>query len=156
MEVVKKVLTRSPGTTISSIGSSLGIPSSTLHGWIKAMDNKNFKEHSLKNEKKPFEWSVEEKLKAVSETFSLSQEEIAAYCRKQGIFPHHLEAWKKDFIQRYSLEKEKESRENKHLKIENKKLHHELRRKEKALAEAAALLVLKKKVTDLWSNEEDE
>jgi len=41
------------------------------------------------------------------------------------------------------------------LKEENKQLSKELRRKDKALAEAAALLVLKKKVDEYWDLKED-
>jgi transposase len=37
-----------------------------------------------------------------------------------------------------------------------KKLERELRRKEKALAEAAALLVLQKKVQAIWGDEDDD
>ena len=45
--------------------------------------------------------------------------------------------------------------ENKKLKNENKQLALELRRKEKALAEAAALLILKKKADLIWGVDEE-
>ena len=48
------------------------------------------------------------------------------------------------------------SAENRQLKNENKALKKELRRKEKALAEAAALLILQKKANRLWGYDEDD
>lgn len=81
---------------------------------------------------------------------------MGSYCRQKGIFPHHLEKWKKEFIQ---LEKAGPSQDNrgevKQLRGEIKELQVELRRKEKALAETAALLVLKKKVQKLWEEDEE-
>jgi len=42
------------------------------------------------------------------------------------------------------------------MKAKNKKLESELRRKDKALAEASALLILKKKANLIWGESEDD
>ncbi len=77
-------------------------------------------------------------------------------CREQGIYPHHLAQWKTDFIEGKSRADKSTSRaQTKQLTQENKALKKELRRKEKALAETAALLVLQKKVTAIWGSDED-
>lgn len=160
IEAIKKVLSRSPGVSIRSIVDSLGIPQTTFHGWLKAMNDKNLTDIPTSGEsvqKSPYQWTAEERFQAIIETASLSQEECAKYCREKGLFPHHLEAWKKEFVSDY---KKANSIQN-HAKVKalvqkTKKLEAELRRKEKALAEAAALLVLKKKADDYWGIKEDD
>jgi len=158
MEAVKKVLTRKKDTSISSMARSLGIKISTIHGWIKAMETKYLIEEGPTSggliKKSPLQWSVKERFDSIIEASKLSQEELSEYCRKKGIFPHHLENWKSQFIESFGKGRSDDS-ETKKLKNELKNLSFELRRKEKALAEAAALLVLKKKATDLWGLEEE-
>ncbi|UVW34158.1 transposase [SAR92 clade bacterium H455] len=87
---------------------------------------------------------------------SLSDEAISKLCREKGIYPHHIKHWKSDFAEGKAVSGgDKKHADNKQLKHENKSLKKELSRKEKALAEAAALLVLQKKVNALWGNDED-
>ena len=106
-------------------------------------------------EKRPQDWSLEERLNIVIVCASLDEEKMNAYCREQGVYPHHIKQWKADFASgQSSVSKVKLQPQIKQLKQENKALKKELNRKEKALAEAAALLVLKKKVNKLWGNEE--
>ena len=78
----------------------------------------------------------------------LEDEAVNAFCRAQGIFSHHLEAWRQDFIN--STHKSAQESSDKSLRDENKQLKKDLQRKEKALAEAAALLVLQKKFQAFW------
>jgi hypothetical protein len=73
---------------------------------------------------------------------------LNAFCRAQGVFPHHLETWQKEFIN--STHKPAQETSDKSLRDENKQLKKDLQRKEKALAEAAALLVLQKKFQAFW------
>ena len=78
---------------------------------------------------------------------SMDPEQVSAWCRENGIFPHHLELWKKEFTEKPPKPGSQNRTRIKQLTDENKSLKKELQRKEKALAEAAALLVLKKKST---------
>ncbi len=159
IEAVKKALSHNNGTSITEVAKNLALPTSTLYGWVQVMKGKD-KATPLTSEgtpeKKPCQWTTKEKFDAILETAHLSEEAVSEYCRKKGIFPHHLQAWKKEF--REGAEK-KAAIENagqiKALKEENKQLSKELRRKDKALAEAAALLVLKKKVNEYWDLKED-
>ena len=155
IEAVKKVLLREPGTSISSAARSLDIKISTLHGWIKSMENKQLKEDPTSggiNEKSPYHWVVKERFEIIVEASKLPKDELAEYCRRKGLFPHHLEKWKTEFIESFGQDKDKNDK--KKLKNEIKILSIELRRKEKALAEAATLLILKKKANDLWEVKE--
>lgn len=154
IEAVKKAVSRSPNTSLKAISSSLNVSVSTLHGWIKAMENKDLRDTSSSGgEKSPHAWSPKERLQAIIDTGQMTSDAISEYCRKKGIFPHHIEQWKSGFVNPKPL---KDAEDLKSLKKEIIKLNHELNRKEKALAEAAALLVLKKKAQEFWgSNEED-
>ena len=83
----------------------------------------------------------------------MDQSQVSAYCREKGIFPHHVEQWKKEFTESSPKPAPQSKAKIKQLTEENKSLKKQLRRKE-ALAEAAALLILKKKVDQLWETEE--
>lgn len=95
---------------------------------------------------------------AVLETSSLSEEELGQYCRKKGLYPEQIKKWRAacesandwDRTQAKIMKEQVKASNQK-----NKELERELRRKEKALAEAAALLVLKKKVQNLWGEDGD-
>ena len=110
----------------------------------------------MTQDKRPHDWTLEERLNIVVACSSLDDNELNVYCREQGIYPHHVKQWKLDFVNGNSA---KESivltSEMKVLRQENKTLKKELNRKDKALAETAALLVLQKKVHAIWGNDED-
>lgn len=109
-----------------------------------------------RREKRPQDWSLEDRLAIVMACASLGEEEKSEYCRKQGVYPHHVNQWQLDFANgNSSSEKANARQEMKNLKNENKELRKELNRKDKALAETAALLVLQKKVHAIWGNDED-
>ena len=107
-------------------------------------------------EKRPQDWRVEEQLRALHETYGLTDEALNAWCRERGLFAHHLASWKAAFcsIQTTAETAPPSKRELRDLKDENHQLKRELNRKEKALAEAAALLILQKKFQALWEDEE--
>ena len=106
--------------------------------------------------KTPNEWSAEEKLKAVLEASSLSDEQLGAFLRSKGIHETHLEQWRTLMLG--GLDNGRSARKPPRHKVDVKRirsLEKELRRKDKALAETAALLVLKKKVHQIWADEDD-
>ena len=86
----------------------------------------------------------------------MTEEQIGAYCREHGIYTNHLDRWRAELIAglKPSIQKEQKA-ENLQLKSKVKALTKELVRKEKALAETSALLVLKKKANALWGDEKD-
>ena len=101
----------------------------------------------MTTEKTPGQWTPEQKLRAVIDCESMDEERLSAYCREKRIFPHHVELWRKEFTESSEKTASESRAQIKQLKDENKFLKKELERKEKALAETAALLVLKKKST---------
>ena len=96
---------------------------------------------------------MREKYSALIEAAGFSGEELGKWLRQTGLRSEHLELWRKEIEQMISSPKDKE--EIRKLKSENKKLRKELLRKEKALAETAALLTLKKKAAVIWGEEEE-
>jgi len=117
-----------------------------------------FPEETMKTtqDRRPQDWTLEERLNMVISCHSLEGEALSQSCREQGIYPHHAAQWQRDFTNGESQNSNSASRsEIKVLKNENKALKKELNRKEKALAETAALLVLKKKVHEIWGRDED-
>jgi len=104
--------------------------------------------------KRPQDWSPEEKLAAVLEAASLTEEELGAFQRNRGLHETHLQQWREqmlDGLKPVSVQNKKNASENKRIR----KLEKDLRLKEKALAETAALLVLKKKAQEIWGDEDD-
>jgi len=165
IQAVKKALGRSDVTSLREVAGSLEVAPSTLHKWIKLSKAQKLESFSndeslgldqMIKEKRPQDWSQEDKLQLMITCGSLDENEISELCREQGIYPHHLKQWKSDFVGGNQPNNQvKNNSEIKNLKLENKELKKELNRKDRALAETAALLVLKKKVHSIWGNEED-
>jgi transposase-like protein len=138
--------------SIMSVAKDLNINHHTLRYWMKKKSMMANGAEPTK-EKRPNDWTAEEQLQALNESHALTGEQLQAWCRERGLFPHNLTAWKAAFCAG-SKEAVPKAGEVKSLKDENVKLKRELVRKEKALAEAAALLVLQKKFRALWEDEE--
>lgn len=158
IEAVKKVLLKGPGVTILSIAQELNLHPKTLYNWVRYMKSQiNDPASPLeeKSAKRPSEWTKGEKFDAVIEANRLTGEDLNAFCRKMGIFPHHLTLWKQEFMNTSQNPSSTALQEIKALKNEIKRLQAELNRKDKALAETTALLVLKKKVDLLLGGNEE-
>ena len=93
------------------------------------------------------QWPAEARFAAIVETATLSETEVAEYCRKKGLYLEQLVQWKQCFLQ---VSSPGDKAALKQSQKENKQLKRELVRKEKALAEAAAILVLRKKLSDYY------
>lgn len=149
-QAMVKVLTRG-SRTIQSVADELNINHHTLKNWMKKKTKSQGAVSEIK-EKRPQDWTAAEQLRALQETYALSDEERNAWCREHGLFSHHLTSWKAAFC---ADDKNAQSdRDTRALKDENTQLKRDLLRKEKALVEAAALLVLQKKFRALWEDEE--
>jgi len=103
------------------------------------------------------ELGSEEKFAIVVETAALNETELSEYCRRQGLYPQQLDAWRTSCRQANTVFSSKAERAKvREHKLQIKRLQRELRHKEKALAEAAALLMLQKKVRAIFLEPEDE
>ena len=148
-QAVIKLLSRGE-RTVRSVAQDINVNYHTAKNWIKkGMANKAGV--SPAKERRPQDWSAQEQLLALHETHGLSSEALQAWCRERGLFAHHLTSWQTAFCAQTKTESS--AREVRTLKDENEQLKRELVRKEKALAEAAALLILQKKFRALWEDE---
>lgn len=96
-------------------------------------------------------WTAEAKLKAVVDTAGLSENDVGAYVRREGLYSNQVTEWRAEIIEHFETKSsfKKDERDAK-IKI----LEREILRKDKALAEASALLILQKKVDLIWGNKD--
>jgi len=156
--VVEKALTRPEQTILSDIAQQYGIGKSTLSRWMNEVKQGKLTTNKTEvtQEKRPADWTLEEKQQVLQASHGLSEQELGRYCREQGIYHHHLAQWKQELMSQPKDDKLKQYKANiRELKNENKQLQRELRRKEKALAEAAAIIILKKKAQALFNQDEE-
>ena len=156
VQSVKKALSRNSDQGLQSIVDDLGVGYSTLQTWIRLAKNNQLEkvEKMMIKEKSPQNWSKTQRLDALFHCHGLTDKETSSYCRENRIYPHHLKQWKTEFLLGNSTSDSRFKQEQKQLKQENKCLQKELNRKEKALAETAALLVLSKKCQAIWGEKE--
>lgn len=158
LQAVEKVLTRSHGTTIEDISIGLGVGLSTIGRWVKeSREQKIGTGHSklMTKGNKPQDLSLQTRLNHIKNCAVLDEDGVSAYCRKNGIYPHHIQQWEQDFVAGDKKPSSIKKTDGKALKAELNTLKKEIKRKDKALAETAALLVLQKKVHEIWGNDED-
>ena len=107
----------------------------------------------------PEGWSSRDKFAAVVETASLNEAELSAYCRERGLYPEQIHSWRDACERANDWERAATRQIAKETKDDKKRvrdLERELARKEKALAETAALMVLRKKAAAIWGPQEGE
>lgn len=141
--------------SVVELAKEFNIPYQTAHSWKTAMlKKKNVTQ--LNAPQRPHDKSPEAKLQAVLDTMGKTEQEQGAYCRAHGIYSNHLDTWKKQMLEGLGVASTNERKaENQQTLKENKKLKRDLERKDKALAEVTALLILKKKADLLWGVDED-
>ena len=144
-------------TPIPELTAETGISDVTLYTWRKQARVEGIAVPA--DGKNPEKWSSEDKFAIVLEAASLNEAELAEYCRQKGLYVEQIAAWRKVCLQanadsaaQAKAQRDQTQQDRRHIK----KLEQELRRKDKALAEAAALLVLQKKAQAIWGDGEDE
>ena len=149
--LVNKVLS-DPGQSIRAVATEAQVGVSSLHGWVHTAKNQGSIKEDRSAAARPCDWPAAQRLQAVIESSVLDHEALNQYCRQQGIYKHQLIQWKQNFMSdKDATQLSKQQRDElKALRDQNKQLQRDLSRKEKALAEASALLILKKKADLIW------
>ena len=142
---------------IAQLAKEEGIAQGTLYSWRAAARAKG--KLMPDGDLSPKGWASVDKFAAVLETAALNESELSVYCRKQGLYPNQIKQWRIACEQANDWDRAQNKRlqdttRNADKKI--KELQKDLIRKEKALAEIAALLVLRKKAQAIWGESEDE
>jgi transposase len=147
MELKKKMVHRLTGATAVSahkLAEETGVSQESLSLWLRQSHNLPI----VAKKRKRGTLLLADKVRILAAASKLTGEELAAYLAKEAVHPGELEQW------RFALDNEGRSGAAVIKRI--RELERELARKEKALAEAAALLILKKKVETLFSEDADD
>jgi len=140
---------------VSEVAAEEGISAPTLYAWRKQARAKGrlLPDHG----RDPEGWTSRDKFSAVVETAAMGEVEVAEYCRQRGLYPEQIQRWRRSCEHANARAEAVSRREGEVLRQERKRsreLERELRRKEAALAETAALLTLRKKAAAIWGDEE--
>ncbi len=156
-KIVEKLL-RPNGPSACAVSREVGISQPTLSRWAReAVSLSDVSKKTSKKQKKKKRWSAEERLRIVAQASELSEEELGAFLRREGVHTNQLERWRE--VVRGALAGGQVSEARRQAERDRKRireLERELRRKDKALAESAALLWLKKKAQEIWGDEDDD
>jgi transposase len=151
-----------------ALAPEVGIHQSTLSRWLRESDRvrlmsrerKNAKRAQVPNltavrPKRPEDWAASEKLQAVMEASQIAEAGLGEWLRRKGLHETHLCQWRDAVVSAAEdalagSRPKRPSAEGRRVK----ELERELKRKDRALAETAALLVLRKKADALWGDED--
>ena len=138
------------GPTIMQISKELGIHHVTIRNWMKFHAN-------ISNMKKSDDWTPEKKLQAIAQTLNMNENELGEFLRANGLHSTDLEEWKQNFYgSQRPVGRPKLDPELVELRAEKKSLSSDLKRKDKALAEMSARIILLKKSNLLFGGTEDD
>lgn len=151
--VIRKLV--ESGLSLRQFAKLESINVSTLYSW---RDKYLKVGSSLADSNRSDDWSPEQKFSVVLETASLSVIELSEYCREKGLYPEQVKEWKQSCIAGNQTKTQQRKQLTQERKADRKRineLERELKRKDAALAETAALLVLRKKLNAYWGEDED-
>jgi len=153
--LIKRMLPPS-NADVPKLSRETGIPQDTLYGWRRQARRAQGLAQTPAAGGGGERWSSEEKFAMVVETAALSEVERGEYCRKRGLYLEHLQRWCRACEQANRAAPAPTGGEGSAARRRIRELEQELRRKERALAETAALLVLRKKAQAIWGEPEAE
>ena len=134
--------------TLELVSKEVGIAVGTLERWRENLQSMPARGRA---------WTAPARLQAVITTAALSQADKSAWCREHGMYPAELEQWCSSATS--ALAEPQDARASPQATRQDRKrikdLERELLRKDRALAETAALLVLSKKVAAIYNKGED-
>jgi transposase-like protein len=142
---------------IPEISKEEGICEGTLYNWRKSARAEG--RLLPDGDSTPSGWCAVDKFAAVVETVSMNEAELSSYCRERGLYVEQINEWREACEQANDWDRTQSKRLKDIRKADEKRikeLEQDLKRKEKALAETAALLVLRKKAQAIWGDGEEE
>ena len=158
-EAVRQRMSPPNGESVTQIARDTGITTQTLYNWRSQWQKQG---QLVPATNRPAEqWSAADKLAAVIQTAGLSGTELGSFCRERGLYPKQVARWRQaaedaNGPSAPSMADQRElQRKNQELIRQNRKLQRELDKKEKALTEAATLLMLSKKFTQIFQPDEE-
>lgn len=145
--------------SLSTLARETGISFETLRQWRKQARIETGSPVPG-NGRRPQSWSPGDKLLAVLATAGMNETEQAEYCRSKGLYVEEIRSWREACLDGLAAGRDRDNVRELREELTShrgrlKELERELRRKEKALAETAALLTLRKKAQAIWGDDED-
>lgn len=135
--------------SVGSVAKEIGVSVQTLERWREEVRSRPARGRA---------WTAGARLDAVITTAALDETGKSAWCREHGVYPAELDKWRLSATT--ALTEPEEARASPQSTRQDKKrikeLERELLRKDRALAETAALLVLSKKVAAIFNKGEAE
>jgi len=140
--LVTQLLTRGD-RTVASVCAEAGVPRRTATKWVQRCGTVS----AHPTPRGRMTWTAEAKLKAIVETTGLAETELGLYLRREGLYSTQIAAWRAEIFAHFAAKPtpKKDARDE-----TIRQLEREILRKDKALAEASALLILQKKVDVIW------
>jgi len=151
-EAMVKKLAAGETRSATALAEEVGVPQSTLSRWLREYGNLAVRTAEGNMGKHGKQWRAEDKLRAVLEYEKLDEEARGRYLREKGLYSADILRWRAEMLAAVGKRPKERTAQGQRIR----ELEGELRRKEKALAETAALLVLKKKAQAIWGEPEDE
>ena len=149
------------GMSASALSAEVDVGQPTLSRWLREARNVEgsgggkMRERGKSGEaRRAQDRTAEEKLRAIAEAAAVEEQELGAWLRGEGLHAADLERWRAEALEGLKGPRARRSKGQTAEAKRIRELEKELRRKEKALAEAAALLVLKKKMEAFWEDDE--
>jgi transposase-like protein len=143
--------------SVAELSRQEGISQATLYAWRTKLKAGGA---VVPGDKKQADnWPAEAKFAAVLHAASLSEIELSEYCRSKGLYPEQISAWRQACISGQMTAQAQRQADREQARADKKRiaeLERELRRKDKALAETAAILVLRKKMNAFWGNDSED
>lgn len=156
-EMVSKMLGPNR-VSANALAERVGVGQPTLSRWLReakmAAVSRGKQKKTETPKRRSRQWTAAEKLRVVIEAGTLDEAGVGELLRREGLHASDLQHFREEALAGLEAKPVRagESPEAKRVK----ELERELKRKEKALAEAAALLVLRKKLNALWEEAEGE
>jgi len=133
---------------IKNLANEIGVGLATLERW---------RSDALAQPGRDRVWTAAARFDAMLTTAAMDEASKSAWCRANGVYPQELATWRDNAIAALGAEAPRTSvQEAKQNRRKIKELERDIRRKDKALAETAALLVLSKKVAAIFNRDMDE
>jgi DNA-binding transcriptional MerR regulator len=135
--------------SLHDVAQELGVSAATLERWRADALSKPARERA---------WTAAARLQAVIATAAMDEAQLNAWCREQGVYPSLLQQWRQNATAALAQPEEApaSAQQTRNDQRRIKELERDLKRKDKALAETAALLVLSKKLEAIFHRDEDE
>lgn len=148
--IIKKLLPPN-NKTVQMLSKEIGVSPQAIRNWRRKFISGTIEQH-LPN---PMNLSNIDKFKILLEAKSLPEKDYGKWLRTKGLYSNQIKLWEEELDSFMKNDFKELKEENLKLKNDNKILKKDLEKKDKALAEVSALLILKKKANLIWGEEED-